>query len=522
MNYVNENNQLSVEEQEMGKCYQDDSLALHTDLYEINMAKSYFKNNMHNRRAVFETFFRKMPFGGGYAVFAGLERVIDYLANFRFSETDLDYLYNVLGFEEEFIDYLKGVRFSGDVQSVVEGEIIFANEPIMRIDAPLLQGQLIETPLLNILNFHPLIATKASRIRLAVGADTLIEGENAPALMEFGSRRAHELDAALYGTRAAYIGGFDSTSNLRAGKIFGIPVSGTHAHALVQVYRNEYEAFKQYAETHKDCVFLVDTYNTLRSGVPNAIRVAKEMGDRINFIGIRLDSGKLQYLSKQARAMLDEAGFPNAKIFASNDLDEYSITDLKAQGAKIDGWGVGTKLITSYQQPALGAVYKLVSIEDENGNMVDTIKLSENPEKISTPGLKSVYRIANTMNGKWEGDYIAMENEKPNEEDHLKMFHPVHTHVSKYVTDFRATNIHQNIFAGGELVYKEPSIEQMRAYCLQNLQYLWDDYKIISKSDEDVSRPTEYPVDLSTECWQNKMHNIEETRREATRVMQTR
>ncbi|MBM7704782.1 nicotinate phosphoribosyltransferase [Metabacillus iocasae] len=496
----------------MSKRYEDDSLALHTDLYEINMAKTYLQDQVHNRRSVFEAYFRNMPFGGGYAIFAGLERVIDFIANFRFTESDLDYLHRELQVEEEFIDYLRTVRFTGDVRSVVEGEIIFANEPIVQVDAPLAQAQLIETPLLNMLNFHPLIATKASRIRLAVGADELVESSMSKRLMEFGARRAHELDAALYGARAAYIGGFDATSNVRAGKLFGIPVAGTHAHALVQVYRDEYTAFKKYAESHKNCIFLVDTYNTLKSGVPNAIKVAKEMGDSINFVGIRLDSGKLPYLSQEARKMLDEAGFTDAKIFASNDLDEYTIMDLKSQGAKIDGWGVGTKLMTSYEQPALGAVYKLVSIEDQDGQMVDTIKLSENPEKISTPGLKDVYRIVNQLNNKWEGDYITLEDERPNEQEHLKMFHPVHTHVSKFVTNFQARNIHQDIFKKGELVYKQPNIEEMRAYCLHNLKHLWDDYKIITKSEKDVSGPTEYPVDLSTECWNNKMENIEETR----------
>ncbi|TYR79792.1 nicotinate phosphoribosyltransferase [Priestia megaterium] len=496
----------------MGKQYEDDSLALHTDLYELNMANTYFKDGVHKRRSVFEAYFRRMPFDSGYAVFAGLERMIDFIANFRFTASDLDYLYKELHYEAEFIDYLKNVRFTGDFRSVVEGEMIFANEPIIQIDAPLGEAQLIETPLLNILNFHPLIATKASRIRLAAGEDNVYEQTETNRLMEFGARRAHEFDAALYGARAAYIGGFDATSNVRAGKVFGIPISGTHAHALVQVYRDEYTAFKKYAESNQNCIFLVDTYNTLKSGVPNAIRVAKEMGDAINFVGIRLDSGKLPYLSQEARRMLDEAGFPHAQIFASNDLDEYSIMDLKAQGAKIDGWGIGTKLMTSYDQPALGAVYKLVSIEDDNGQLVDTIKLSENPEKISTPGLKDVYRIVNQINGKWEGDYITLKEENPNEEHHLKMFHPIYTHVSKFVTDFNARNIHQTIFESGKLVYNQPSIEQMRAYCLQNLNHLWDDYKMITKSNEEVSRPTEYPVDLSTNCWNNKMQQIEETR----------
>ena len=292
-------------------------------------------------------------------------------------------------------------------------------KPIMGIEAPLAEAQLIETAMLNIINYQTLIATKASRIKQVLGEETA---------MEFGTRRAQEMDAAIWGTRAAYIGGFDATSNVRAGKLFGIPVAGTHAHALIQAYQDEYTAFQKYARRHKDCVFLVDTYDTLKSGVPNAIRVAKELKDKINFIGIRLDSGDLAYLSKQARKMLDAAGFTNTKIIASNDLDEETILNLKAQGAKIDVWGIGTKLITAYDQPALGAVYKLVAIEDENGQMADTIKISSNPEKVSTPGLKRVYRIINLLNGKSEGDYIALEDEKPQENERLECStQPIHS-----------------------------------------------------------------------------------------------
>ena len=354
----------------MNQKYADDSFTLHTDLYQINMVETYWEDGIHNRKAVFEVFFRKLPFGNGYAVFAGLERVIQFLQQFRFSESDIDYLRSELGYRDDFLDYLQTVRFTGTLRSMREGEIVFSNEPILRIEAPLAEAQLVETAILNIINFQTLIATKASRIKHILGDE--------PA-MEFGSRRAHEMDAALWGARAAYIGGFDATSNVRAGKLFGIPVVGTHAHAMVQAYQDEYTAFHKYARRHKDCVFLVDTYDTLKSGVPNAIRVAKELGDQINFIGIRIDSGDLAYLSKEARKMLDEAGFTQAKIFASSDLDEETILNLKSQGAKIDVWGIGTKLITAYDQPALGAVYKLVAIEDENGNMVDTIKISGNP-----------------------------------------------------------------------------------------------------------------------------------------------
>jgi len=336
----------------MSSNYADDSKVLHTDLYQINMAESYWADGIHEKKAVFELFFRSLPFGNGYALFAGLERILEYLKDFRFSESDMAYLKEELEYEDDFLDYLKDVRFTGDVYSMVEGELVFANEPILRVEAPLIEAQLIESALLNIVNFQTLIATKASRIK-QVAKDEMI--------MEFGTRRAHEMDAAVWGARATIIGGVEATSNVRAGKMFGIPVAGTHAHSLVQAYKSEYEAFHSYARRHKDCVFLVDTYNTLKIGMPTAIQVAKELGDKINFIGIRLDSGDIAFLSKEARRMLDEAGFTDAKVVVSNDLDEYTILNLKAQGAKVDVWGIGTKLITAYDQPALGAVYKIVS-----------------------------------------------------------------------------------------------------------------------------------------------------------------
>ncbi|MEK4030444.1 nicotinate phosphoribosyltransferase [Pseudobacillus sp. FSL P4-0506] len=480
----------------MNKHFEDDSMALHTDLYQINMVETYWHDGIHNKKAVFELYFRKLPFGNGYAIFAGLERIIEYLKNFSFSESDIAYLRDELGYAEDFLAYLKEMTFTGTLKAMREGEMVFGNEPILRLEAPLAEAQIIETALLNIVNYQTLIATKASRIKQVVGEELA---------MEFGSRRAHELDAAIWGTRAAYIGGFDGTSNVRAGKLFGIPVSGTHAHSLVQTYKDEYTAFHKYAERHKDCVFLVDTYDTLRSGVPTAIKVAQELGDQINFAGIRLDSGDLAYLSKKARKMLDDAGFYDTKIIASNDLDEYTIMNLKAQGAKIDSWGVGTKLITAFDQAALGAVYKLVSIENEEGVMEDTIKISGNPEKVTTPGLKRLYRIINKQNGKSEGDYLAMEYENPSEEDHLKMFHPVHTFISKFVTNFEARELHECIFQKGQLVYVQPDVQEIREFARENLQLLWKEHKR-------SLNPEEYPVDLSQACWDNKMKNIAEVR----------
>ncbi|KZE37890.1 nicotinate phosphoribosyltransferase [Bhargavaea cecembensis] len=478
----------------MSRNYADDSLMLHTDLYQINMAETYWADGVHERRAVFDLYFRKLPFGNGYAVFAGLERVLEYLKGFRFTESDLAYLRDEAGYQDDFLSYLADLRFTGDVYSMVEGELVFGNEPIIRVEAPLIQAQLVETALLNIVNYQTLIATKASRIKQVVKDDVV---------MEFGSRRAQEMDAAIWGARAAVIGGVEATSNVRAGKLFGIPVAGTHAHSMVQAYESEYEAFHAYARRHKDCVFLVDTYDTLKIGVPTAIRVARELGDKINFIGIRLDSGDIAYLSKESRRMLDEAGFPDAKIIVSNDLDEYTIMNLQMQGAKVDQWGIGTKLITAYDQPALGAVYKLVAIENGEGVMEDRIKISSTAEKVTTPGVKKVYRIIDLENGKAEGDYITMWDEKPEEEERIKMFHPVHTFISKFVTNFKAINLHQQVVREGEIIFDLPELPEIAAFAQDQLGLLWDEYKR-------SLNPEEYPVDLSQKCWDNKMRNIHE------------
>ncbi|MFY2153484.1 nicotinate phosphoribosyltransferase [Mammaliicoccus sciuri] len=471
--------------------YEDDSLMLHTDLYQINMGETYWNDGIHERTAIFDLYFRSMPFNSGYAIFSGLERIVQFIEHFKFTESDIEYLREV-GYQDDYLDYLKSLRFTGNIRAMKEGELCFNNEPLIRVEAPLIQAQLIETALLNIVNFQTLIATKASRIKQVV-RDEIV--------MEFGTRRAQEMDAAIWGARAAMIGGFDSTSNVRAGKLFGIPISGTHAHSMVQTYDDEYTAFKKYAERHKNCVFLVDTFHTLKSGVPNAIKVAKELGDKINFIGIRLDSGDIAYLSKEARRMLDEAGFTDAKIFASNDLDEQTITSLKAQGAKVTAWGVGTKLITAYDQPALGAVYKLVAIEEENGELSDRIKISNNAEKVTTPGKKNVYRIINTKTNKSEGDYITLEDEEPNKEERLKMFHPVHTYKMKYIKHFKAIDLHHDIFKDGKRVYTLPEIKEIREFAFNNLDILWEENKR-------YLNPEEYPVDLSKACWDNKNKKI--------------
>lgn len=472
--------------------YPDDSLALHTDAYELSMMQTYWKQGMGNRRAVFEAFFRKMPFNNGYAVYVGLDHIIRYIKNLHFTASDIDYLKSTGQFDNDFLEYLRDFRFTGSLRSFEEGDFVFNHEPILQVDAPMIEAQLVETAILNILNYQIMIATKASRIRSVVGDQSV---------MEFGTRRAQELDASIWGTRAAYIGGFNATSNVRAGKLFGIPISGTHAHALVQAYMNDCDAFKAYAQTHHDCVFLVDTFDTLKSGVPNAIKVAKEFGDKINFQGVRIDSGDMAYLSKRVRTMLDEAGFPEAKIFASNGLDEKTIQNLKMQGAKIDVWGIGTKLITAYDQPTLGAVYKLVAFENEYGEMVDTIKISNNVGKMSTPGKKQVWRINDRLDGKSEGDYITLADEDPRKLSQINMFNPQFPLQQKDVSDFTARPMLKDIWRDGEFVYTEPSLEEIRDHRIASLAALWDEYK------RDLN-PEVYPVDLSRRCYDNKMKLI--------------
>lgn len=478
--------------------YKDDSLTLHTDLYQINMIKTYWEEGIDKKKAIFEAYFRTLPFENGYAIFAGLERIVRYIEQLTFSKSDIQYLRDLGAYPEAFLEYLQSFRFTGTIRAAVEGEIVFANEPLVQVEGNLAECQLIETAILNVVNYQTLIATKASRIKTVAGEDPILE---------FGTRRAQEMDAALWGTRAAYIGGAVGTSNVRAGKLFGIPIYGTHAHALVQAYRDDYEAFVAYAKTHRDCVFLVDTYDTLKSGVPNAIRVAKEFGEKIRFLGVRIDSGDMAYISKKVRQQLDEAGFPDAKIYASNDLDERTILNLKMQGAKINVWGVGTKLITAFDQPALGCVYKMVSIEDEQGQMVDTMKLSNNAEKVSTPGKKQVWRITRNSDGKSEGDYIATWEEQPQLLKELYMFHPVYTYINKTVTDFSARPILQLIVENGKLVYHLPELEEIKEYSTKELDKLWDEYKRILN-------PEPYPVDLSQKLYDQKLTSIQTIRSE--------
>ncbi|MFS0839787.1 nicotinate phosphoribosyltransferase [Paenibacillus sp. 1P03SA] len=472
------------------------NLTLHTDKYQINMMYAHWKNGTHRQKAVFEAFFRKLPFGNGYAVFAGLQRLIDYVHNLKFDEPALRYLSEQEeNYDEGFLEELKAFRFGGSIYSMEEGTLVFANEPLVRVEGTIFETQLIETALLNFINYQTLIATKASRIKNVSPEDTFLE---------FGTRRAQEADAAVWGARASYIAGFDATSNVLAGMMFGIPSKGTHAHSWVQGHASEQEAFDKFAEALPNQVtLLVDTYHTLKSGVPHAIRTAKKMeeqGKRMQ--AIRLDSGDLAYLSIQARKMLDEAGLEYVKIVASNDLDENTILNLKAQGARIDTWGVGTQLITAADQPSLGGVYKLVAIE-ENGVMVPKIKISGNPEKVSTPGWKDVYRIIGSDTGKAIADYIVLHDETDVQEGRkIKLFDPVHPYIYKYVDDYQAVQLLKPVFEDGRQVYEVPSLEEMRAHHRKQLNQFWPEY--LRKLN-----PEKYAVDLSTMTWEMKMKMIE-------------
>ncbi|GAA3411129.1 nicotinate phosphoribosyltransferase [Paenibacillus hodogayensis] len=469
------------------------NMTLHTDKYQINMMYAHWVNGTQNDKAVFDVYFRRLPFGNGYAVFAGLERIVDYIRSLSFGDEEIAYLAEQEEhYEPAFLDELRRFRFTARMDAVPEGTIVFPNEPLVRVEGRIFETQLIETAVLNFMNYQTLIATKASRIKGVAGDDVLLE---------FGTRRAQEADAAVWGARAAYIAGFHATSNMLAGMRFGISTKGTHAHAWVQGHDTESEAFDRYAAALPDQVtLLVDTYDTLASGVPNAIRTAKKLeakGKRMN--AIRLDSGDLAFLSKRAREMLDEAGLPYVKIVASNDLDETLIFNLKAQGARIDTWGVGTQLITGGSEPALGGVYKLVARE-KDGAYVPVIKISGNPEKVTTPGLKDVYRIVNRQTGKAEADYVALhEEEDVRVGKRIKLFDPVHPYLHKYVEGYEARPLLRPVFEGGELVGDLPTLDEIRAYHAEQLKLFWPEY--LRKLN-----PETYPVDLSEAAWELKMN----------------
>ncbi|WP_409341531.1 nicotinate phosphoribosyltransferase [Paenibacillus sp. MBLB4367] len=483
---------------------QTNGMALHTDKYQINMMYAHWVNGTHNKQTVFEAFFRKLPFGNGYAVSAGLERIVQYIHALRFEEDDIAYLSEQEeAYDPSFLEELHGFRFTGSLYAVREGTVVFPNEPLLRVEGRVFETQLVETALLNFMNYQTLIATKASRIKQVAGGDILLE---------FGTRRAQEADAALWGARAAYVAGFDATSNMLAGKRFGIPTKGTHAHAWVQSFGSEEEAFERFAKALPGQVtLLVDTYDTLNSGVPNAIRVGKklrEQGKRLQ--GIRLDSGDLAYLSQQARSMLDAEGMNDVVIVASNDLDENTIFNLKAQGAKVDTWGVGTQLITAADQPALGGVYKLVAREagDSTGQgeprLEPTIKISGNPEKVSTPGRKDVYRIVDRKTGKAIADYICLTDaEQAPSGGRLKLFHPVHSYLHKYVEGYDAQPLLEAVFINGVQAAELPSLDEIRAHHKRQLALFWPQY--LRKLN-----PEHYRVNLSETAWELKMRMIHE------------
>ena len=444
------------------------NLTLLTDLYELTMMQGYYKTK-NDSRVVFDAFFRENPFKGGYSIMAGLEQVIDYVKNLRFDEEDIEYLRSLHIFEEDFLDYLKGFKFSGDIYAIPEGSIIFPREPLVKVIAPVMEAQLLETALLNIVNHQCLVATKASRVCDAAEGD---------GVMEFGLRRAQGPDAGTYGARAAVIGGCNGTSNVLAGKLFNIPVKGTHAHSWIMSFPDEYTAFKKYADMYPDaCILLIDTYDTIKSGLPNAIRAFKEMkeaGIKPKLYGIRMDSGDLAYLSKKVRKMLDEAGFPDAVISASNDLDEHLIASLKRQGATITSWGVGTHLITAKDNPSFGGVYKLAAIE-KDGKFEPKIKLSENTEKVTNPGNKTIYRIYTKDQHKIEADVICFADEKINENEDLNLFSPTSPWKrTKYEAGtFTVREMLVPIFKNGECVYTSPSVMEIRDICAKEKDTLW-------------------------------------------------
>lgn len=469
------------------------NLTLLTDLYQLTMLNGYFENNVHEDMVVFDMFFRKNACDGGYTIICGIDQLVEYIDNLHFSDSDMEYLKSLNLFSDKFLDFMKNFKFTGDIYAVEEGTIMFPDEPVITVKAPLYQAQIIETAMLTMVNFQSLIATKASRVCFAAKGDPVLE---------FGLRRAQGPDAGIYGARAAVIGGCVATSNVLAGKKFDLPIAGTHAHSWVQKFDDELEAFQAYANVYPDkCMLLVDTYNVLESGVPNAIKVFKDITTKgYKPIGIRLDSGDLTYLSKEAKKMLDDAGFSDITITASNDLDEYKITNLKAEGAKINSWGVGTKLITSADSPALGGVYKLAaSIED--GEIIPKIKISANPEKINNPGYKKVVRIYNEI-GKAEADLIMLNHEELDGSKPLEIFHPTYTWKTKTFKKYKVKELLKPLYINGTSKYNKKTVTEIKNHVQYELSTIWNQYKRLSN-------PHIYKVDLSKKLWDLKTKMID-------------
>ncbi|MBR2765962.1 MAG: nicotinate phosphoribosyltransferase [Blautia sp.] len=477
-----------------------DNLSLLTDLYELTMMQGYYHNSA-DQTVVFDMFYRTNPCGGAFAISAGLEQVIEYIENLHFSEKDITYLRSLGIFDEEFLSYLASFRFTGDIYAIPEGTVIFPHEPMIKVIAPIMEAQLVETAILNIMNHQSLIATKAARVCYAAKGD---------GVMEFGLRRAQGPDAGIYGARAAVIAGCIGTSNVLTGQMFDIPVLGTHAHSWIMSFPDEYTAFKTYAHLYPDaCILLVDTYDVLKSGVPNAIRVFEEMrqeGITLKKYGIRIDSGDLAYLSKEAYKMLAAAGFDDATISASSDLDEYLISSLKAQDAKINSWGVGTRLITADDNPAFGGVYKLAAVKDPTtGDFIPKIKLSENPEKVTNPGNKTVFRIYSKATGKIKADLICLADEKLDPEETMVIFDPVNTWKKTKVLGgtYEVRELLIPIFKEGKCVYTSPSVKELRAFCAREQETLWDESRRFEN-------PHKVYVDLSQKLYDMKTMLMEE------------
>ncbi|MBR1692242.1 MAG: nicotinate phosphoribosyltransferase [Lachnospiraceae bacterium] len=475
------------------------NLTLLTDLYELTMMQGYFKNKDRNETVIFDAFFRRNPMDSGYSICAGLEQVIALIRDLHFSSQDVEYLRSLGIFEPDFLDYLKDFKFSGDIYAIPEGSIMFPREPMIKVIAPIMEAQLVETAILNIINHQSLIATKASRVCFAARGD---------GIMEFGLRRAQGPDAGIYGARAAMIGGCIGTSNVLAGELFDVPVKGTHAHSWIMSFPDEYTAFKTYSELYPNaCLLLVDTYDTLKSGIPNAIRVFTEMresGMELKNYGIRLDSGDLAYLSKKARRMLDEAGFTDAIISASNDLDEYLIDSLKVQGATITSWGVGTHLITSKDCPSFGGVYKLAAIRGEDGSFIPKIKLSENSEKVTNPGNKTIYRIYDKESGKIRADLICLVDETFDENEPLRLFDPYEPWKKTKLAGgtYTMREMMVPVFINGKCVYESPKVMEIRDYCRQELETLWPETRRLMN-------PSKVYVDLSQKLYDMKKELLE-------------
>ena len=464
------------------------------DFYELTMSNGYFKNGYKDRTVIFDVFFRRVPDQGGFAIAAGLEQLIEYIEDLHFSDEDIEYLRGRNLFCEEFLEYLKNFRFTGDIYAVPEGTPVFPKEPLVVVKAPAIEAQIIETFTLLTINHQSLIATKANRV---------VRSAQGRTVLEFGSRRAQGADAAIVGARAAYIGGVNGTACAISDQLYGVPASGTMAHAWVQMFDSEYEAFKTYCEIYPtNATLLVDTYNTLKSGIPNAIRafneVLKPLG--ITKCGIRLDSGDIAYLSQKARVMLDEAGWTECKISASNSLDEYLIRDLLQQGAQIDMFGVGERLITARSEPVFGGVYKLVAVEDEQGEIIPKIKVSENVEKITVPHFKKLWRFFGNDTGKAIADYMTVYDETVDDSGDLEIFDPYATWKKKVVYDFNAKELLVPIFLNGKRVYDSPSLQEIQDYCRGQVDMLWDEVKRFDN-------PHKYYVDLSDKLW-NIQHEL--------------